>query len=89
MMTSPSSPLGNPDSLPPTLWSPEDPHIPILHDISFTVEGWYFPEGLPTWEQVHIFKQQHLHGISFYPGEEWAHVFEHQHLHSVSFNSDD
>ena len=29
-MTPPLSPLGNPDSLPPTLWSLEDPHIPIL-----------------------------------------------------------
>ena len=88
-MTPPSSPLGNPDSLPPTLWSLEDPHIPILHSIGFAVKGWYFPKGLPTWEQVHAYKQQHLLGISFYPGEEQVSTTERQHLHSVSLDSDD
>ena len=48
-MTPPSSPLRHPHSLSPTLWSPEDPRIPILHSISFTVNGWTFPDGLPTW----------------------------------------
>ena len=56
MMTPPSSPVGNSNSLPPTLWSPDDPHIPILQCISFIVNSWSFPEGLPTWEQVCIYK---------------------------------
>ena len=64
-MTPPSSPLGNPDSFPPTLWSPEDPHIPILCSIGFTVDGWSFPDSLPTWEQVRDYECQHLHSTSF------------------------
>ena len=70
MVTPSSSPLSNPDSLPPTHWSLEDPCIPILHSIGFIVDSWSFPEGLPTWEQVCIYKQQHLHGVSFDPEEE-------------------
>ena len=56
-MTPPFSPLGHPDSLPPTLWSPEDPHIPILRSIGFTVDSWTFPGGLPTWMQVRDYEQ--------------------------------
>ena len=66
-LTPPSSPLGHPDSLPNMLWNPEDPQIPILRSIGFTVDRWTFPDELPTWDQVHRYEQQHLHGISFDP----------------------
>ena len=66
-MTPPSSPLSAPDLLPPTLWSLEDPRIPILCSIGFTISGWNFPDGLPTWEQVCTYERQHLHSISFDP----------------------
>ena len=55
-MTPPSSLLGAPDSLPPTLWSPKDPHIPILCSIGFSVDSWTFPDGLPTWAQVRVYE---------------------------------
>ena len=88
-MTPPSSPLGAPNSLPPTLWSPEDPRLPILRSIGFTVDGWTFLEGLPTWAQVHNYEQQHLQGITFNPLDELDHVHEQQHFCSVSFGSED
>ena len=69
-ITPPSSPLGHPDSLPPTLWNSDDPHIPILCSIGFMVDSWSFPDGLPTWEQVHIYEHQHLHGTTFDPLDE-------------------
>ena len=88
-MTPPSSPLRHIDSLPPTLWSPDDPHIPILQSISFTVDSWTFLEGLPTWAHVHDFEQQHLLGVSFNPLDELDRIHEQHHLHSVSFGSED
>ena len=75
-MTPPSSPLGAPDTLPPTLWSPEDPCVPILHSIGFTVDGWTFPDGLPTWAQVRSYKQQHLQGNTFNPLDELDRICE-------------
>ena len=75
-MTPPSSPLGIPNSLPPTLWSPEDPCIPILCSIGFTVDGWTFPDGLPTWALVCDYEQQHLQGITFNPLDELDHIHE-------------
>ena len=88
-MTPPSSPLRHIDSLPPTLWSPDDPRIPILHSIGFTVDGWAFPTGLPTWTRVCDFEQQHLWGVTFNPLDELDHIHEQQHLHSTSFGSED
>ena len=88
-MTPPSSPLGHIDSLPPTLWSPEDPRISILRSISFTVDGWTFPDGLPTWERVRDFEQQHLRGVSFNPLDELDRIRERQRLRSASFGSED
>ena len=88
-MTPPSSPLEQLDSLPPTLWSPEDPRIPILRSIGFTVDGWTFPDGLPTWGQVRDFEQHHLWGVSFNPQDNLDHIQERQHLRSVSFGSAD
>ena len=88
-MTPPSSPLGQLDSLPPTLWSPEDPRIPILRSIGFTVDGWTFPDGLPTWAHVRDFEQQHLQGVSFNSLDELDRIRERQRLHSVSFGSED
>ena len=88
-MTPPSSPLGHIDSLPPTLWNPEDPRISILRSIGFTVDGWTFPDGLPTWERVRDFEQQHLRGISFNPLDELDRIRERQRLRSVSFGSED
>ena len=49
------------------LWDSDDPWIAILRRIGFTVNRWTFPEGLPTWEQVRSFEQQHLHHGSFDP----------------------
>ena len=88
-MTPPSSPLGHLDSLPPTLWSPEDPRIPILRSIGFTIDGRTFPEGLPTWARVRDFEQQHLQGVSFNPLDELDRIHERQRLHSISFGSED
>ena len=88
-MTPLSSLLSAPDSLPPTLWSPEDPHIPILKSISFSVDGWTFPDGLPTWTQVRIYEQQHLHGVIFNPLDELDLTRKRQHFCSVSFGSED
>ena len=88
-MTPPSSPLGHIDSLPPTLWNPEDPRIPILRSIGFTVDGWAFPDGLPTWERVRDFEQQHLRGVSFNPLDELDRLHERQRLRSASFGSED
>ena len=88
-MTPPSSPLGNPNSLPPTLWNLDDPCIPILHSIGFTVDGWSFPDGLPTWEQVRVYEHQHLHGVTFDLLAELDCIHERQHLCSVSFGSED
>ena len=88
-MTPPSSPLGHIDSLPPTLWSPDNPHIPILQSIGFTVDGWTFPEGLPTWTCVRDFEQQHLLGVSFNPLDELDCIHKRQRLRSVSFGSED
>ena len=75
-MTPPSSPLSAPASLPPTLWSPEDPHVPILRSIGFTVDGWTFPDGLPTGAQVCDYEQQHLWGITFNPMDELDRIHE-------------
>ena len=88
-LTPSSSPLGHIDSLPPTLWSPEDPRIPILRSIGFTVDGWTFLEGLPTWARVQDFEQQHLLGVSFNPLDELDRIHERQRLHSISFGSED
>ena len=88
-MMLPSSPLGHLDSLPPTLWSLDDPHIPILRSIGFTVDGWTFPEGLSTWACVHDFEQQHLQGVSFNPLDELDRIHERQRLCSISFGSED
>ena len=88
-MTPPSSPLSAPDLLSPTLWSPKDPCVPILHSIGFTVDGWTFLDGLPSWAQVHDYEQQHLQGITFNPLDELDHVHEQQRFHSVSFGSED
>ena len=88
-MAPPSSPLEHLDSLPPTLWSPDDPRIPILRSIGFTVDGWAFLDGLPTWARVRDFEQQHLQGISFNPLDELDRIHERQHLRSVSFGSED
>ena len=88
-MTPPSSPLEHLDSLPPTLWSPDDPRIPILRSIGFTVDGWAFPDGLPTWARVRDFEQQHLQGVSFNPLDELDRIHERQRLRSVSFGSED
>ena len=87
-MTPPSSPLGHPNSLPPTLWNSDNPHIPILHSIGFTVDGWSFLDGLPTWEQVRLYEHQHLHGATFDLLDELDHIHEQQCLHSVSFGSE-
>ena len=88
-MTPPSSPLGHPDLLPPTLWNPDNPHIPILRSISFTIDGWTFPDRLPTWACIRDFEQQHLLGVSFNPLDELDCIHERQHLCSVSFGSED
>ena len=88
-MTPPSSPLEHIDSLPPTLWSPDDPRIPILRSISFTVDGWTFPDGLPTWARVWDYERQHLQGTSFNPLDELDRIHERQRLCSVSFGSED
>ena len=88
-MTPPSSPLGHPNSLPPTLWNSNDPRIPILRSIGFTVDGWSFPDGLSTWEQVRLYERQHLHGATFNPLDELDRIHEQQRLRSVSFGSDD
>ena len=87
-ITPPSSPLGHPNSLPPTLWISDDPRIPILHRIGFTVNGWSFPDGIPTWEQVRLYEHQHLHGATFDPLDELDQLHEQQCLRSVSFDSD-
>ena len=57
--TPPSTPSDNPASLPCTLWSPDNPCIPLLHCIGFTIEGWAFPSSLPSWDQVRQFMQMH------------------------------
>ena len=88
-ITPPSSPLRHPDSLPPTLWSPDDPRIPILCSIGFTVDGWTFPDRLPTWTQVQDYEQQHLHGVTFNPLDKLDCIHEQQCFHSVSFGSED
>ena len=89
MLTPPSSPLSNPDSLLPTLWSPEDPRLPILHSIGFTVDGWSFPDSLPTWEQVQSYEHQHLHSVSFNPEEELVHTRKQQCFCCAYFSSED
>ena len=52
------------------------PCIPILRSISFMVNGWSFPDGLPTWEQVRLYEHQHLHGATFDPLDELDHIHE-------------
>ena len=88
-MTPPSSPLEHLDSFPPTLWSSDDPRIPILRSIGFTVDGWAFPDGLPTWTQVRDFERQHLRGTSFNPLDELDRIHGQRRLRSASFGSED
>ena len=88
-MTPPSSPLGNPEPLPSTLWNTDDPQIAILRSIGFTVDRWTFPDGLPTWEQVRGFERRYLHGGSFDPIDQLDLARERRHLRSDSFPLDD
>ena len=87
--TPPSSPLGNLDSYPTTLWDSNDPWVAILHSIGFTVNRWTFPDGLPTWEQLRGFEQQHSHNGSFNPINQFDLAREHRRLCSNSFPLDD
>ena len=89
MMTPPLSPLGNPDSYPNTLWNSDDLWIAILRSIGFTIDGWTFLDGLPTWEQVHTYEQRYLHKGSFDPIDQLDVARECHCLHSDSFPLDD